>query len=293
MYRIVVLLPFLFLLNCSGKEASPASETAEAVPDHRIVSLSGTLTELLYELGYGDQLVGVDVTSAYPVKAKQLPQLGHVSQLNVEAILATQPTIVFVDAEATDQPALQQLRNAEVEIIPIAMTGHLDNAVHVAEKLDRHLGVDAWQIERIRDQIAQDSQALAQVLSRAHETPRVLFIYARGAGRLMVAGAETEAADMIERAGGANAITSFTDFKPLTPEALVEAAPDAILMFTSGLESLDGKQGLAGIPGIRQTPAFRNDRIIAMDGHYLLGFGPRAAAAARDLAEQLHPTVTK
>jgi iron complex transport system substrate-binding protein len=293
MYRIFALFPLFVLLSCGGEGTAATAEAAEVQTDHRIVSLSGTLTELLYELGYGDQLVGVDVTSAYPPQAKQLPQLGHVSQLNVEAILATQPSILFVDAEAADQPALQQLRNAEVRIVPIAMTGTLDNAVRVAEKLDHHLDVDARQIGQMREQIARDSQALARVLRSASETPRVLFIYARGAGRLMVAGAETEAADMIERAGGANAITSFTDFKPLTPEALVEAAPDAILMFTSGLESLDGKQGLAGIPGIQQTPAFRNDRIIAMDGHYLLGFGPRAAAAARDLAAQLHAPVTK
>jgi iron complex transport system substrate-binding protein len=64
-------------------------------------------------------------------------------------------------------------------------------------------------------------------------------------------------------------------------------------MFTSGLASLDGKDGLANIPGISQTPAFQHDQIIAMDGHYLLGFGPRAAKAVGELAGKLHNRISK
>ena len=74
----------------------------------------------------------------------------------------------------------------------------------------------------------------------------------------------------------------------MTPESLVEANPDVILMFTSGLASLDGKEGLSQIPGINQTPAYQNDRIVAMDGHYLVSFSSRAGQAALELAQQIH-----
>ena len=133
-----------------------------------------------------------------------------------------------------------------------------------------------------------DSVQLSATLEGFTESPKVLFIYARGAGRLMVAGANTSAAAIIEKAGGQNAIRSFEGFKTMTPESLIEAVPDVILMFSSGLASLDGKEGLGQIPGISQTPAYKNNRIIAMDGHYLTAFGPRVGQAALELARGIH-----
>ncbi|MEM9527738.1 MAG: ABC transporter substrate-binding protein, partial [Bacteroidota bacterium] len=235
-----------------------------------------------------------DVTSVYPPEVNKVPKLGHVSKLNVEGLLELKPTMVVVDAEAKDKPALKTLADAGISIVAVPSKPTLNNAARAASLLAEHLKLPGEKVTAYGKQIAADSLALLETLSKANgERPRVLFIYARGAKQIMVAGAETEAAAMIELAGGENAITSFTEFKPLTPEALVEAAPEVILMFESGLASLDGKEGLANIPGISQTPAFKNDRVIAMDGHYLLGFGPRAAQAANDLARALYPVQSK
>ncbi|SER34291.1 heme/hemin ABC transporter substrate-binding protein [Neolewinella agarilytica] len=293
-------LPILFLLFAGLSACSPAAESAAADSEpgtsdtHRIVSLSGTLTELLYDLDFGDQLVGVDVTSTYPSAVNDVPKLGHVSQLNVEGLLALHPTLVFVAEEAKDKPALKTLADAGVTVVPVTMYPTLDNAARAATVLARHLSIDEQKIAEYTAGIEKDKRELEEKLAANEgERPRVLFIYARGARQLMVAGTDTEAAAIIELAGGENAIQSFSDFKPLTPEALVEAAPEFILMFTSGLASLDGKAGLANIPGISQTPAFQHDQIIAMDGHYLLGFGPRAAQAAGELAGKLHNRISK
>ena len=294
------LLPILFLLFVGLSSCSPAAESAAADSEpgtsdtHRIVSLSGTLTELLYDLDFGDQLVGVDVTSTYPSAVNDVPKLGHVSQLNVEGLLALHPTLVFVAEEAKDKPALKTLADAGITIVPVTMYPTLDNAARAATVLARHLSIDEQKIAEYTAGIEKDKRELEEKLAANEgERPRVLFIYARGAKQLMVAGTDTEAAAIIELAGGENAIQSFSEFKPLTPEALVEAAPDFILMFTSGLASLDGKDGFANIPGISQTPAFQHDQIIAMDGHYLLGFGPRAAKAVGELAGKLHNRISK
>lgn len=287
-------LLLLLLLGCGPAERSTDTTETSGQATHRIISLNGTLTELLYDLGYGDQVVGVDVTSSYPPAVAEVPKLGHISQLNVEGLLALQPTLVFVDAEAEDKPALKTLADAGVTIVPVAKEARLDNAVRAAKTLADHLPVAPEAIADYAASLDAGRSSLAATLAGSGPAkPRVLFLYARGAGRLMVAGTGTEAAAMIELAGGENAIQSFADFKPLTPEALVEAAPEVILMFTSGLASLDGRAGLAGIPGIRETPAFRQDRIIAMDGHYLLGFGPRAVEAANELATKIHQPATK
>ncbi len=77
--------------------------------------------------------------------------------------------------------------------------------------------------------------------------------------------------------------------KPLSPEALVTARPDALLLLTAGLESVGGVDGLLALPGVAQTPAGRTRRVLAYDDQYLLGMGPRVGQALMELVLGLHP----
>jgi len=285
------VLPFLLalLLNaCQGDGPGATQAHPERKSGMRIVSLSGMLTELLFTLDQGGSVVGVDVTSVYPPKVEGLPNLGHVTQLNAEAILALQPDLILVEASQERQAeALQQLRGSGVEIVSVPTQPDLYNAVRAAKVLQKYLPLEDGAIESLRKKIERDSLQLEEVLEDASEQPRVLFIYARGAGRLLVGGADTPAAAIIEKAGGVNAIRSFSGYRALSPESLVEAAPEVILMYDSGLASLNGKEGLVQINGISQTPAYQHDRIVTMDGHLLTAFGPRAGEAALQLAASL------
>ena len=122
----------------------------------------------------------------------------------------------------------------------------------------------------------------------ATSTPRILFIYARGAGTMQVAGAGSSAEAMIELAGAENAIIGFEGYKPMTAEAVAAAAPDVILMLNRGIESIGGIDGLLEQPGIALTPAGKNRRVVAMDDLLLLGFGPRLGKAVLTLTQKLH-----
>ena len=115
----------------------------------------------------------------------------------------------------------------------------------------------------------------------------MLFVYARGPSTLLVGGGGTAADAMIRLAGGTNAASGFDGYKPLTAEAAVAAAPQVILVTTSGLESVGGTDGLLDLPGLALTPAGKARRVVAMDDLYLLGFGPRVAGAMAALADQL------
>jgi len=98
-----------------------------------------------------------------------------------------------------------------------------------------------------------------------------------------VAGEDTQMDQMIRLAGGKNAATGFKDFKPLTPEALVAANPEIIVLFDSGMESLEGLDGLLALPGMNATTAGQQGNFISMDGQYLAGFGPRVGEAVAEL----------
>jgi iron complex transport system substrate-binding protein len=110
---------------------------------------------------------------------------------------------------------------------------------------------------------------------------------------LLVAGEGTPIQSMITLAGGTNAVTGFTDFKPLTPEALVAADPDVVLLFNTGADDLQGHDALMRVPGMASTNAGRNGSFIRLDPVIMAGFGPRVGQAVAQLNADLARYVKK
>lgn len=285
--RIVAMACCILLGACNQTPTQQANISKQKY--ERIVSLSGAITETLYTLGHGDKIVGVDVTSTYPAETNQLLKLGHISQLNTEGVLGLEPDLIIAENSEKNNPTLDQLAVSGVEILWIEKPNSLDAPLQMATKIAAKLGDPNEKLEALSQKIKLEQQDLQALTANLTQRPKVLFIYARGKGNLMVAGKNTAAETMITAVGGQNAVTEFEDFRALSAEGLIQAQPDVILMFESGLESLNGTDALLAIPGINQTPAGKNRRIITMDGHYLLGFGPRASEAALSLAKKLHP----
>lgn len=111
----------------------------------------------------------------------------------------------------------------------------------------------------------------------------MLFIYARGTGTMSVAGKGSSIDAMMELAGGKNAVQEFSDFKPYTTEALVEANPDIILMFDFGASSIGGKEAILKLPGVRITEAGKYGRILVMNAALLVNFSTRLPEAIMEL----------
>lgn len=286
LYRMVIWMACCLLFWACEETASQQANSSEKTY-HRIVSLSGAITETLYTLGHGDKIVGVDVTSPYPAEANGLPKLGHISQLNAEGVMSLEPDLIIAEATEDANRTLALIKKSNLEILWLEKPGSLDAPLQMATKIAAKLGDPTKKLETLSQKIETEQQELQTLTANLAARPKVLFIYARGKGNLMVAGRNTPAEAMITAAGGQNAITEFEDFRALSAEGLIEAQPDAILMFESGLQSLNGTDALLAVPGVGQTPAGKHRNIIAMDGHYLLGFGPRATQAAVELARKL------
>ena len=117
----------------------------------------------------------------------------------------------------------------------------------------------------------------------------MLFLLSAGQGAPRAAGAGTSADNIIALAGGANALDGFTGYKPLSPEAAAAADPDMLLATERTVRNIGGRDALLASPAVAATRAAREGRLAVMDGLFLLGFGPRAPEAARQLAAMLHP----
>ncbi|WP_291200938.1 hemin ABC transporter substrate-binding protein [Dyadobacter sp.] len=249
----------------------------------RIVSANGTLSEILVGLGLEKQIVGVDVTSTFPASLEKLPKIGHNRTIAAEGILALNPdVIVYTDQSMLAPAVVKQLNSSGKKLVEFKHEYSKDGAIRLIREVGAYFNAQA-QAEKMVKTLQAD---LAKVPSPA-SPKKLLFIYARGAGTLMVSGTGTSLDKMFALAGHKNAVTSFTDFKPLTAESLITANPDVLVLFSSGLESLEGMDGLLKVPGVASTSAGKNRRIVTMDGQFLTGFGPRLGKAAIELSQKV------
>lgn len=280
---IAIASCFTTLTACNNNTTKEQTEAKSIINDStRIVVLGGTLTEIVYELGLGDKVVATDVTSTYPEATTQLPKVGHNRNVSSEAILTQHPTLVLSLNRYMRPELQQQLAAANIPIITYTLEGNIDNTKDIIQHICDTLGMN----DKAAVLINKIDSDLSQKTALDHK-PKVLFIYARGAGTMMAGGTGTEAHKMIALAGGENAVADFEQFKPVTSEALVKANPDVILMFDDGLKSLNGIDGLLQVPGVAQTNAGKNKQVIEMDGLYLTGFGPRVGMAVAELSKKL------
>lgn len=271
----LVALVSTFLISCKGEN----KQTTPEIINHRIISLNGAITEILAELGQEDKIVGVDVTSTYPEGIKEKAKdLGHIGKgVSLESIISLQPTVVFISSKDSNPDLVAKIQNAKIEVKIIEQEQSIEGTKKFIKDVAETIGDTNYTslIEKIDSDFAG--------LTKFETAPKVLFIYARGAGTLHVAGKETPMQKIIELAGGENAVNDFENYKPLTPEALIQSNPDYLLFFTTGLESLGGIDGVLKLQGIEQTNAGKNKKIIAMDGALLSGFGPRVGQGAKEL----------
>ena len=129
-------------------------------------------------------------------------------------------------------------------------------------------------------------------LAALPDTPSVVFLISVGRGAPMAAGAGTSADAMIALAHARNAVEGFEGYKPLSAEAAIGLAPEAVVLPDHVVAAAGSAGKAVEIAGLAGTPAGRDGRIVVMDGLKLLGFGPRTPEAVAELARGLHPGAT-
>lgn len=252
----------------------------------RIVSVGGALTEIIYALEAQGELVGVDTTSLYPAVAQQLPQVGYARTLSAEGVLSLAPTQLIATEEAGPQAVLRQVRDAGVPVAVLSANNKFEGLLARVQQVGQITGRPDPAARLAQTLLQQWGGALGKVGQRSHAPVRVLFILAHAPNQVMVGGRETGADAMLAYAGAVNVMGGqggFSGYKPLTPEAVIAARPDLVLVTDQGLKASGGVDGILKLPGLAQTPAGRKHRIVSLEAMLLLGFGPRMPKALSEL----------
>lgn len=251
------------------------------IPD-RIVSAAPTPTEILFAVGAGDQVVGVDDYSDYPAEVADLPKIGSFT-LNVEAIIALDPDLI-VASDLVPLQQLEQLSNQDIPYVIFAdrtlegvfktirlagvITGHVDEADAVAASLEDRVD-------------AVSNKTLATGVNK----PRVYVEYYP----MWTYGPGSFGDDLIRLAGGINIAHNTSSEYPIVGDEFVIAQDPEIIVYTTGVMSTTTKESIAGRPGWDTISAVKNDQIFSVDDNLLSRYGPRIVDGLEDLAAIIHP----
>ncbi|HZE98320.1 MAG TPA: helical backbone metal receptor [Planctomycetota bacterium] len=253
----------------------------------RIVSLAPSITEVLFELGLGDRVVGVTRYCVFPPEARAKPRIGGYYDPNYEAISAARPDLAVVLPEHAEiRKELEHLGLKTLTVDHTRVPGILasirliGDACGVPEKAALlHARLDA----RIRN---------VGTRTRGRPKPRVLISIGRMAGdvsmnRITVCGRKGFFEELIELAGGVNAFEGGIAFPSLSAEGLLQTNPDVIVDLWPDLKekNLDAEKvrsQWSSIPGLKA-------RIHVIGESYAMIPGPRVVLLLEDLARAFHP----
>ncbi|RKH59661.1 heme/hemin ABC transporter substrate-binding protein [Corallococcus aberystwythensis] len=270
------LLSALFAL--AAHAAPPA---AKAAP--KLITVGPAITQTVFALGAGDRVVGVDDSSAALPEASKVGSVGYQRALSAEGVLSLGAGLLLGSAEAGPPAVLEQLKGAGMTVETFANEPTVEAARTRIQGIADRLGTpDKGRalVAKLDEDLRKAADRVARV--KGTKPPRILAIYARGAGTMMVAGSGTVAGTLIRLTGGVNAAESMQGYKPLGAEAVVEAAPEFVLLPASSVPTVGGAEGLAKLPGLSQVKGWK---LVTVEDVDFMGLGPglgRAVARVQD-----------
>lgn len=281
------LLAGLALTTAAGGDAQLRGGTPS-----RIVSLVPALTEMLFAIGAGPQVVGVSSYDTFPPEVQSRPRVGALLDPNVERILSLTPDLVAIYGSQADLE--QQLQRASIAVYDYRhaglpdilttlrdlgrVTGHVDRADAVAADIERRLAA-------VRTRVG-DARPVRTLLVFGREPGALRNVYASG-GRGFLH-------DMLTMAGGVNVFADVArESVQATTEVILARAPDVILEVREGSERSDDERRRMAADWARLStvPAVKSGRVLIVSGDGLVVPGPRVAAAVERFADALHPRV--
>ena len=261
-------------------------KSSESPVTQKVVALANGAGEIISAMGFKSILIGRDIAST-DVDLKSVPIVTSGHQVVAEKIIALTPDLVIVDKSTGPQSALDALAVAGIRVVTTPEAWTLGDMPAKVRAIADAIGVPASG--------AALNTALNSSLNKLQESPeksRVVFLYLRGGSSIYLIGGKGSGADSLISAVGAldvGAATLTNPFSAMTSELLASLNPDVLLVMSKGLQSVGGVSGLVQLPGIAQTAAAKNRRVIAVDDSLLLSFGPRTP----DLIEQLSAAMAK
>ncbi|MFD2674845.1 heme/hemin ABC transporter substrate-binding protein [Gulosibacter bifidus] len=263
----------------------------------RIVTLDiyGTTSQTLIGLGLEDNIAGRTV-SDIDERIRDVPVVsGQGHSVDVEQVLAQNPTLVLADTTLGPASTIELLRNSGVDVVVLSPDRGADLIAEQITMIAQATGVpDAGKklVERTEAELANVQDYVSKLQAASGQQPlRMAVLYVRGSGGVFfVFGKGSAATQLINDLGG-DAVAEthgLPETAPANAESLISIDPETVIVMRDGLESGGGSEGLLARPGMAQTTAGANERIISVPDSQLISFGPNYPQALKAIADAVY-----
>ena len=287
LFILFIVTPLLFSCDRFG------NKEAKGERDMRIVCLSKHLTEMLFALGKGHDIVAVDLSSTYPDSAKLLKTVGYHRSLSPESIIAMNPDLVIHSNDIGPENVLPQITKAGLKVHAFGSANTIDSARLLLKELGKFFGE-----EKKADSIIQKmDQGVARAMDtlkalQIKDSLKVMIIHfgLRNNNYFVMSGRNGVGDKMIRLAGCTPATYDGKGAREMSPEAVALSNPDVIIATDYGYDKMGSMDKfIASVPGVALTNAGKNRRVVRFEEHDLIYFGPRTGENIIKLIHLLHP----
>ena len=269
------------------------NKEVDSTKDMRIVCLSKQLTEYVFALGKGHNIVAVDLSSTYPDSAKLLKTVGYHRALSPESIISMTPDLVIHSNDIGPETVLPQITKAGLNIKAFGGANTIDSARLLLKELGKFFGVEKTAdsiITKMNAGITKAADTLKAL--NVKDSLRIMIIHfgLRNNNYFVMSGRNGVGDKMIRLAGCTPALYNGKGAREMSAEAVALANPDIIIATDFGYDRMGSMDKfISSVPGVSLTNAGKNKRIVLFEEHDLIYFGPRTGDNVIKLINLLHP----
>ena len=255
----------------------------KAKNSNSIVVAGGSITEIIYFLNLQNKLVGVDITSNYPLKAKKLPSIGYIRNLSIEGLLSLKPNLILAEESIGPPIIVKQLNKTSVEFRIIKNNYTLEGINEKFLCISKILDVEIKNNIDYKKFVNNVKKLKSFVKNNNKEKKDILLILMMKGTSPIIAGKNTSGHGFIKMIGQNNSMDKVSGWKPVSSEQILIANPNYIIVTKRALKDFTSIEKFLKLPGISSTKAAKNKNVFIKDGMSLLGYGPRTINVAKEI----------
>ncbi|MBP2242420.1 iron complex transport system substrate-binding protein [Cytobacillus eiseniae] len=273
------------------KDALDNEVIIDAKPE-KIVSLIPSNTEIAFELGLGEQIVGVNDFDNYPAEAAEKEKVGG-QEFNVEKVISLSPNLVLAHESTADavEVGLQQLRDAGIAVVIVNDVENFDQVFETIIMIGMATGKKE-EAERLAANMKEKLEAIiAKAADITTEERKKVFVEVSPAPEIFAVGSDTFMNEMLHIIHADNVVTE-AGWMQLDSEAVIERNPDVIIT-THGFYTEDPIGNVLGRDGWQDITAVKNKQVVDVDSDMVTRTGPRLVEGVEELAKAIYPEIFK
>lgn len=263
--KAFLLITFLLPLNTNAEGTKTPS---------RIITAGGSVTEIFYELGLGDQVVAIDTSSLFPPSAMKLPKVGYFRSLTTEGLMSLNPDMLVAAKGVGPATVLKQIETLGVEVKTYEQSNY---TLGSWKKLINGIGEDFNKTHLANNLISKVTENITKHQAKRTFTKNkinAIALLSIGQRGPIAAGKNTVPDLLLELSGINNVAESIEGYKPFSTELLAEQKVDILLIPSHVIASL-GSEDTVCENQIIQLATAGKCNLFVMDGLLLMGFGTR------------------